>query len=351
MSGGLTEAYTYDADGARVTRSATPGLSTRFAFGLYELEGSVTRSYYALAGQVVAVRDSGLGLSYLYGDHLGSISVSTSATGQRQGVQYVDAWGKKLSGTVSQTKRSYTGQYLDDSGLLFYNARYYDPGMGRFVSADSIVPGNASGGMAGIAYKPLTVDVHEPGFVAKIAQENQFGPWYLLSDKEKQQVGAPWGPANPQALNRYAYVLNNPMRWTDPGGHTWYMSSTQAHNLEKALRDFATELGNPSNGMTVASAIGIVIGIIAKIAGLGTAAAAVLVADAIAAVTGAAGIIVTLLTLAHVASVVTALADLIDAANLPAANGMAYGVALQFMNGTLLAMNRGTGAVLSLIHI
>ena len=68
VSGGLTEAYTYDADGARVTRSATPGLSTRFAFGLYELEGSVTRSYYALAGQVVALRDSGLGLSSLYGD-------------------------------------------------------------------------------------------------------------------------------------------------------------------------------------------------------------------------------------------------------------------------------------------
>ena len=94
---------------------------------------------------------------------------------QRQGVQYVDAWGKKLSGSVSQTKRSYTGQYLDDSGLLFYNARYYDPGIGRFVSADSIVPGNASGGMAGIAYKPLTVDVHEPGFVATVNHENQFG--------------------------------------------------------------------------------------------------------------------------------------------------------------------------------
>ena len=111
------------------------------------------------------------------------------------------------------------GSAVTVSGLLFYNARYYDPGMGRFVSADSIVPGNASGGMAGIAYKPLTVDVHEPGFVAKIAQENQFGPWYLLSDKEKQQLGAPWEPANPQALNRYSYVLNNPMKWTDPGGH------------------------------------------------------------------------------------------------------------------------------------
>ena len=168
-------------------------------------------------------------------------SPSTSATGQRQGVQYVDAWGKKLSGSVSQTKRSYTGQYLDDTGLLFYNARYYDPGIGRFVSADSIVPGNASGGMAGIAYKPLTVDVHEPGFVAKIAQENQFGPWYSLSDKEKQQLGAPWGPANPQALNRYSYVLNNPMKWTDPGGHTLYLNATETSQLVAMLESLAND--------------------------------------------------------------------------------------------------------------
>jgi hypothetical protein len=50
-------------------------------------------------------------------------------------------------------------------------------------------------------------------------QENQFGPWFTLSDTEKQQIGSPMGPQNPQALNRYSYVLNNPMRWTDPTGH------------------------------------------------------------------------------------------------------------------------------------
>ncbi len=43
VSGGATETYQYDADGARVTRSVTPGLSTRYAFGLYEVEGAITR--------------------------------------------------------------------------------------------------------------------------------------------------------------------------------------------------------------------------------------------------------------------------------------------------------------------
>lgn len=83
---------------------------------------------------------------------------------------------------------------MDDTGLLFYNARYYDAGIGRFVSADSIVPGNAAGGMDGVAYKPLTVDFHEPGFAATVAQENQFGPWYTLSDQERQELGSPFGP-------------------------------------------------------------------------------------------------------------------------------------------------------------
>jgi hypothetical protein len=63
------------------------------------------------------------------------------------------------------------------------------------------------------------VSFSEPGFTAKLNQENQFGPWFTLSDTEKQQLGSPMGPQNPQALNRYSYVLNNPMHWTDPSGH------------------------------------------------------------------------------------------------------------------------------------
>ncbi|MCG8350356.1 MAG: hypothetical protein MI924_21535, partial [Chloroflexales bacterium] len=44
-------------------------------------------------------------------------------------------------------------------------------------------------------------------------------PFRGVALEERQQVGSPWGPHNPQALNRYSYVLNNPLRWTDPSGH------------------------------------------------------------------------------------------------------------------------------------
>ena len=37
------------------------------------------------------------------------------------------------------TPRNYTGQLLDDvTGLLYYNARYYDPQVGNFTSADTV---------------------------------------------------------------------------------------------------------------------------------------------------------------------------------------------------------------------
>ena len=62
----------------------------------------------------------------------------------------------------------YTGQQVDDdTGLYFYKSRYYDPQLARFTQADTIVPSaNTS-----------------------------------------------------QALNRYTYVENNPLKFTDPSGH------------------------------------------------------------------------------------------------------------------------------------
>jgi RHS repeat-associated protein len=73
------------------------------------------------------------------------------------------------------TSYKFTGQRLDDStGLYYYGARYYDAVIGRFVQADTIVP----------------------------------------------------NPGNPQSLNRYSYVNNNPLKYTDPTGHMVAEDST-----------------------------------------------------------------------------------------------------------------------------
>ncbi|MBL8024468.1 MAG: RHS repeat-associated core domain-containing protein [Elusimicrobia bacterium] len=93
----------------------------------------------------------------------------TNTTGdQTQSMEYLPFGGLfKREGTAS-TDWQYTGQRQDDStGLYFYNARYYDPGLGKFVSPDPIIS----------------------------------------------------NPYNPQNLNRYSYVENNPINYIDPTGH------------------------------------------------------------------------------------------------------------------------------------
>jgi len=103
-----------------------------------------------------------------------------------------------MSGSISQTNINYTGQRLDNgTGLLYYHSRYYDPGLGKFVSPDTIVPGAASGkggDAATIGYsgkeelRGLTADFHEPGVVQELQTDNSFtisnGLWFQINRKK-----------------------------------------------------------------------------------------------------------------------------------------------------------------------
>jgi len=93
------------------------------------------------------------------------------------------------------TDKLFTGQReMEGLGIYHYGARFYSPKLGRFLSADTIVPGYA----------------------------------------------------NPQNLNRFSYVLNNPLRYTDPTGH-WVNETNdpfeelrqkaKEHDLQRAERD------------------------------------------------------------------------------------------------------------------
>jgi RHS repeat-associated protein len=166
-------------------------------------------------------------LIYLHADHLGSVSAATSSSGSPVSSQEFDPWGKVRDpeSQVAQTKLNYTGQKLDGTGLLFYSARYYDPQLARFVSPDAIIPGTALGygGVLGTVgewqHSKLAVDFHETSVVTPSNRENLQTLKEGFSFEQSGNVNLTGGPKNPQTLNRYAYVDNNPLSYTDPTGH------------------------------------------------------------------------------------------------------------------------------------
>lgn len=97
-----------------------------------------------------------------------------------------DAWGKRRLENWQSTEEQvasevgrigFTGhEMLDELGLIHMNGRVYDPTIGRFLSADPFI------------------------------QDNWFGT---------------------QAFNRYSYVQNNPLSYTDPSGYMAMVDHTE----------------------------------------------------------------------------------------------------------------------------
>jgi RHS repeat-associated protein len=148
--------YLYDTAGNRVfahTSSTVGGTATTvdtMTFDGYTdvttTNGTVsTTKYYMAGGQRVALKKDGV-LSYLLPDLLGSTNIALNSDGSVQAVQLFSPFGStRYSDGTMPTPYNFTGQRLDSlTGLLYYNARYYDPASGRFISADSVID-NSSG--------------------------------------------------------------------------------------------------------------------------------------------------------------------------------------------------------------
>jgi RHS repeat-associated protein len=206
---GQVTQYFYDADGTRVKRISPQG-TTVYVNADYEVTGpsqmvappstlpptythklylpiafcagcngipsltepllnlATARVTYRFNRQQVAVRE-GVTLTFVYGDHLGSASVTANLSGTKVSEVRYYPFGETRysSGTTATTKRFTSQEEQIGIGLYDYGARFFDPVIGRFVSADSIVP----------------------------------------------------KPGNPQGLNRYSYTNNRPLNLVDPSGH------------------------------------------------------------------------------------------------------------------------------------
>ena len=186
-----TISFQYGVNHERVMQIAPDGTTLYFnAFGVStELFGAGTGAarwtdYLSVGSakvgmRVINIATETISTHYFHTDHLGSISVITDENGVVLERLSYDAWGKRRFATgaddptgsiTSQSTRGFTGQeQLDTVALVHLNGRVYDPMVGRMVSADPTVP----------------------------------------------------DPLNAQAWNRYSYVGNDPLTFTDPSGFSW----------------------------------------------------------------------------------------------------------------------------------
>ncbi len=95
-------------------------------------------------------------------------------------------------GTITQTDFGYTGQRNNAGiGWMDYNARYYSPSLNHWVQPDTIIP----------------------------------------------------NPGNPQDYNRYSYVRNNPIKYTDPSGHAACVDSECALGFNESSNQYTFRAG------------------------------------------------------------------------------------------------------------
>ncbi|MFL6436911.1 MAG: RHS repeat-associated core domain-containing protein [Terriglobales bacterium] len=173
--------YTYDGDGNRVNKSSGK-LYWNASVGMIaesNLSGTFSKEYVYFNGQRIARKDiSNKSVHYYFSDHLQSTSIVTNATGGIEQESDYYPWGMErviTDTTPSANVYKFTGKERDsESGLDEFGARYYGSSLGRFMTPDW-------------AAKPVTVPYAHFG--------------------------------NPQSLNLYSYVQNNPTTVGDPDGH------------------------------------------------------------------------------------------------------------------------------------
>ncbi|HKT00837.1 MAG TPA: pre-peptidase C-terminal domain-containing protein [Rugosimonospora sp.] len=146
---GLDASFGYDAAGRRINTTVN-GTTTGYLYdgaSLVQEQTSGAPSVNRLAGgpDLTLSRSDASGVTEPVTDGLGSVVGLVDGSGTLATQYSYDPYGQPTaSGTASGNTQQYTGREYDAAtGLQYNRARYYDPGTGRFISAD---PAGFSGG-------------------------------------------------------------------------------------------------------------------------------------------------------------------------------------------------------------
>ncbi len=151
-----TQTYTYGPDGERwkTVDSAPGGGTTLYLGGSIEIAAGVTTKYLpGSAKRVGSPGDPLVETFWLHHDHQGSIQAITDTAGnQVQRFTYYPYGDRIATATAHEESKGWIGERQDATGLFYLHARYYDPVIGRFVSADPSDPMAPGVGLNRYAY-------------------------------------------------------------------------------------------------------------------------------------------------------------------------------------------------------
>lgn len=144
--------FAYDNEGQRYKKTYGDGVATIketiFVNGLYTVSAGETSKHISDGEHVIATKTNNQAASILYYhlNHIGSTTLITDAGGAKNQFYlyypYGEPWISENQGGSNTVTRLFTGQEYDqESGLYYYNARYYDPGLGVFISPDPVLDG------------------------------------------------------------------------------------------------------------------------------------------------------------------------------------------------------------------
>lgn len=141
----LTASFKYDALGRRIEKTIADTVNgTRTTEFLHdgndivaEIGGGVMGATYLRSLNIDEpfVRQSSSN-EYYHTDALGSVLALTDQTGAVQTTYSYDPFGNTIVSGTNTNPFQYTGRENDGIGLYYYRARYYSPGLQRFISED-----------------------------------------------------------------------------------------------------------------------------------------------------------------------------------------------------------------------
>lgn len=220
-SGNGNYQFAYDHHGKRICKSDPDGTMVFYVSPFYEavvsgLDITHTRYFSGPFGRVGASTpgpdgsDSpevyATGTVFAHRDHLGNTVLTTDEQAKASRTVYAPYGQARLRTGANNFRYSFGGKEMDGTGLYYFAARYYHPGLGRFISSDD-----------------------QPG-----------------------------GKANQADIyNVYAYVLNDPVSYADPSGHHWLSKITREvkHTSKVAWRKTKHGVTSKVGEMVISSII------------------------------------------------------------------------------------------------